>query len=299
MELRQLEAFATVARRASFTRAAEELHLTQPAVTRQIAALEGELGTLLFDRLGKRVTLTEAGNLLLPHAEALLRRTQEAKKAIAALKTGQRGQLRIAAASTLAAYILPPVLMRFRAAFPEIELILRTGLSARVRELVSAGQADVGFVTTEGEEPAIDPQLEVRPLGGYETCLVVPLSHPLATQRCVTAAALASEPLLAMEPGTSLRTYTERLLSALGIAATPTLELDSVETIKRLVEAGLGVALLPRAAVEQEEAVGRLRAITLPPTPIPSRGIALICHRQRTRFPALQAFLALAAGDGS
>lgn len=291
MELRQLEAFVTVARRASFTRAAEELHLTQPAVTRQIAALESELGALLFDRLGKSIQLTGAGETLLGYAEHILRLTDEAQDALEELAAGRAGRISIGAASTLATYVLPPLLTQFRQEHPGIELSLRTGLSARVRELVLSGVVDIGLVTTEGEPAQQDGVLLSESLGVYETVLAVPPSHALATQPTATVTELSGEPLLAMTTGTNLRTYAEHILADAGVAASVTMELDSVEAIKRMVEAGLGVSLLPRVAIASEVAVGRLVALTLTGIPLPERHIVVLRRRDKHISAPLHAFI--------
>ena len=293
MELRQLEAFVTVARRASFTRAAEELHLTQPAVTRQIAALESELGALLFDRLGKSIQLTGAGETLLGYAEHILRLTDEAQDALEELAAGRAGRISIGAASTLATYVLPPLLTQFRQEHPGIELSLRTGLSARVRELVLSGVVDIGLVTTEGEPAQQDGVLLSESLGVYETVLAVPPSHALATQPTATVTELSGEPLLAMTTGTNLRTYAEHILADAGVAASVTMELDSVEAIKRMVEAGLGVSLLPRVAIASEVAAGRLVALTLTGIPLPERHIVVLRRRDKHQSGPLSSFLAL------
>lgn len=291
MELRQLEAFVTVARRTSFTRAAGELHLTQPAVTRQIAALEAELGALLFDRLGKSIQLTGAGETLLGYAEHILRLTDEAQDALEELAAGRVGRIAIGAASTLATYVLPPLLTQFRQEHPGIELSLRTGLSARVRELVLSGVVDIGLVTTEGEPAEQEGVLVSESLGVYETVLAVPPGHKLATQATATVTELTGEPLLAMTAGTNLRTYAEHVLADAGVAASVTMELDSVEAIKRMVEAGLGVSLLPRVAIATEVAAGRLVALTLTGIPLPERHIVVLRRRDKHQTAPLLAFL--------
>ncbi len=293
MELRQLEAFVTVAQLASFTKAARVLHLTQPAVTRQVAALESELGTLLFDRLGKKIQLTSAGEALLPRAEALLQGVEEARRAVAEVAAGTTGKLTIAASSTLAAYVVPKLLRAFQAAHPGIELALRTGLSAQVRELVRTGAADVGLATTEGEsQEETSGPLELHRLGRYETVLVVPPGHRLARHAHAAPGDLAGEPLLAMEPGTNLRAFVDRLLAHSGVEARITMELDSVEAIKRMVEAGIGVTLLPKVAAESEAEAGRLVALPLSGVPLPDREILLLWRKDRNRSTILRAFLA-------
>lgn len=292
MELRQIEAFATVARVKSFTRAASVLHLTQPAVTRQIAALEESLGASLFDRLGRTVRLTAAGEAFLPRAEALLQGAGDARRAVREVARGDSGKLTLAASSTLAAYVVPGILREFRCAHPGIELALRTGLSAQIRELVRTGLADVGLVTTEGEPllAEVGP-LEVHRLGRYETALVVPPGHPLAQNPSATPADLAGESLLAMEPGTNLRAFVDRLLTLGGVSARITMELDSVEAIKRMVEAGMGVALLPRIAAQSEAEAGRLVALPLSGVALADREILLLWRKDHSKNSILRAFL--------
>src|SRR5262245_17635114 len=135
MELRQLQVFARIAALGSITRAAEELYLTQPAVSRSLSALERELGTRLFDRLARRVVLTAAGHALLSYAEQMLQMAEGAARAVADVRSGDAGRLRLAASSTAATYVLPQVIGRFRDAHPNVELTVLTGGSADVAEM--------------------------------------------------------------------------------------------------------------------------------------------------------------------
>lgn len=290
MELRQLETFLCVARRRSFTRAAEELHLTQPAVTRQIAALEAELKTPLFDRLGKSVPLTAAGEMLLRYAGQILRLAADAQEAVAEVGLGASGRLAVGASTTLATYVLPGVLTRFRAAHPGVDVTIRTGVSAHITGLVLSGGVDLGLVTNEG---LTDTVLSLEPLGEYETVLVTPPGHPLTQHDTVTALALVGQPLLLMEPGTNLRHYVDQLFASTGVVLTPTMELDSVETIKRMVEVGLGISLLPRVAVETEVAAGTLVARSLVEAEKFQRSMALAWRPDKFRTAAMEAFIAL------
>jgi DNA-binding transcriptional LysR family regulator len=167
MDLHQLAAFEAVARERSFTRAAESLFLTQPAVTRQVAALEAELKTRLFDRLGRSVRLTTSGEALRRYADAILRLVREAEQAVADVGTGIAGRLTLGASDTLATYVLPPLLRAFRRAHPGVEIAIHTGVSADVLEMVAANRVDLGLVT-RGETVG-DPRLEVTILADYET----------------------------------------------------------------------------------------------------------------------------------
>lgn len=289
MELYQLEAFEAVVAQRSFTRAAETLCLTQPAVTRQIAALEAELKTRLFDRLGRTVQMTAAGEALHRYAEAVIRLVREAEHAVADIEMGAAGRLAVGASSTLATYVLPPLLRRFREAYPRVEITIHTGVSAQVLEMVRANEADIGLVTAETH----DRVLQATVLADYATVVVLPPIHPLASRATVRAADLAGSPLILMEAGTNLRTYVDRLLNAAGVEEQVTLELDNVEAIKRMIQADLGISLLPEVAVSAEVAEGRLAALKLTDVPHANRHIALVHRRDKYLTAALQAFLSL------
>ena len=293
MELHQLQAFEAVVAHRSFTRAAEALHLTQPAVTRQIAALEAELRTRLFERLVRSVQMTAAGEVLHRYAQAIVRLAQEAQHAVADIHAGAAGRLAVGASSTLATYVLPPLLRRFRGAHPAIEISIHTGASAQVLEMVRANEADVGLVTGDVH----DRVLAATALADYETCVVVPPAHPLAARRSVSAAELAGSPLILMEAGTNLRTYVDRLLSAAGVEEQVAMELDSVEAIKRMIEADLGISLLPEVSVRAEVASGRLHALTLADVPRAHRRIALVHRRDKYLSATLRAFLQLVQAE--
>ncbi|HZT42307.1 MAG TPA: LysR family transcriptional regulator [Chthonomonadaceae bacterium] len=289
MELYQLEAFEAVISHGSFTRAAEALYLTQPAVTRQIAALEAELQTRLFDRLGRTVHLTAAGEALHRYAEAIVRLVQEARHAIADIEAGSAGRLAVGASSTLATYVLPPLLRRFRESHPRVEISVHTGVSAQVLEMVRANEVDIGLVTSEVHDPALQATI----LADFATCVVVPPTHPLAARRSVSAAELAGSPLILMEAGTNLRAYVDRLLGAAGVEEQVTMELDNVEAIKRMIQADLGISLLPEVAVSLEVQDGRLVALDLTDVPHANRHITLTHRRDKYLTTAVQAFLHL------
>jgi DNA-binding transcriptional LysR family regulator len=295
LELHQLEAFEAVILHGSFTRAAEALFLTQPAVTRQIAALEAELRTPLFDRLGRSVRLTAAGEALHRYAEQMIRLSREAKDAVSDIAAGASGRLDVGASNTLATYVLPPLLRRFRETHARIEIAINTGVSARIVEMVREGRVDIGLVTTEAGTG--DRQLQTTLLADYETCAVLPPGHPLTVRHRVRAADLEGIPLILMETGTNLRTYVDRLLSSAGVAEQIAMELDNVEAIKRMIEADLGVSLLPRVSVQAEVSAGRLSALPLTGVPRGHRRIALVHRRDKYLSASLQAFIALLVAE--
>lgn len=293
MELRQLESFVLLAELRSFTRAAEALSLTQPAVTRQVAALEQELHTRLLERMGRRVRLTAAGEVLLPYARTMVRLVEEAVRAVSDVSSGTAGRLAVGVNSTTATYLLPPLLRRFRETHPGVELSIHTGVSAQIAELVQAGSVDLGLVT--GSHAHAD--LVATPLAEYETGVVVYPEHPLAQSSPrggeaagVCAADLAGSPLILMEQGTNLRSYVDRLLSAAGMEEQVSLELDNVEAIKKMIEAGLGISLLPLFSVQAEVDAGRLVALPLAGVPGAHRGLSVLYRKDKYLSAAIRAF---------
>ncbi len=289
MELHELHAFEAVAKYRSFTRAAEALYLTQPAVTRQIGSLEAKLRTRLFERLGRTVRLTAAGEVLHRYTTEILRLAAEAESAVGDVATGAAGRLAVGASSTAATYVLPQYLRKFRENWPGVELSIHTGTSAQVVEMIVGGAVDVGVVTGYREQPGL---VEI-PLADYATGVVVYPEHSLAAdgRRTVKAAELAGSPLILMEEGTNLRTYVDRLLSSAGVEERVTMELDNVEAIKKMIEARLGISLLPLVTVESEVRAGRLIALTLADVPKAQRRITAIHRRDKFLSAALTAFL--------
>ena len=289
MELHELQAFEAVAKYCSFTQAADALYLTQPAVTRQIASLEAKLKTRLFERLGRSVKLTAAGEVLRQYSVEILRLCAEAHAAVADVASGAAGRLAVGASSTTATYVLPQFLRRFRESCPGVELSVSTGPSAQVAEMVLGGSVDVGVITGYRKHAGL---VEI-PLADYATGVVVFPEHPLAAKAsgAVTAADLAGCPLILMEEGTNLRTYVDRLLSAAGVEERVTMELDNVEAIKKMIEARLGISLLPLVTVEAEVEAGRLTALTLADVPNAQRRITAIYRQDKYLSAALRSFL--------
>ena len=293
MELNQLETFVAVAAHGSFTRAAVAINLTQPAVTRQIAALEAELRTRLFDRLGRTVRLTSAGQTLHQYADRIVSLASEARHAVEEVGEGVAGRLAVGASSTLATYVLPGLLRQFRECHPRIEISVHTGISSRVLEMVTENEADLGLVTAEVHSRL----LTSLDLADYETRVVLPPNHPLAIRRSLRAVDLAGHPLILMESGTNLRTYVDRLLSAAGVAEQVTLELDNVEAIKRMIEAGLGISMLPEVAVRSEVDTGRLCALRLADMPQAHRQIRLVHRHDKYIGASMRSFINLTTGS--
>lgn len=288
----QLRTFQAVARLCSFSRAAVELNLTQPAVSAQVAALERTLGARFFDRLGRRVALTPSGEALLGAADEILARLDNLTRELRDLEGVRSGTLSVGASQVVGVYILPGILATFRREFPGIELIVRVESARRIGEMVAAGELDVGLVGegAVGEEP----RLERRAVHRDELLVIVPRGHVLADLPSVPAANLARLPfLLPRLDSASSRSLIEQL-AAEGIRLESVLELGNVGAVKRAVEAGLGISVVSRFAVQRELDDGRLRPVRVAGLDL-QRKIALCWPRGRTPSPACAAFMDLAA----
>jgi DNA-binding transcriptional LysR family regulator len=291
MTFRQLEVFLAVARAASFRRAAEVLHLSQPALSQHVRELETDLGTRLFDRLGRAVHLTEAGRVLQEHAIRLFSSVTDARRAIADLQGLQRGTLTIGASTTPGIYVLPGVLGVFRQRHPGIDVTLHLGNSEQVESRVRAGEFDFGLVGDQGANPAEEG---LAASVADELVLVVSPGHAWARRRDIRPDELAAQPLLLREPGSATRQVTERALAGVGVSYRAGMVLPHTEAIKQGVLAGLGVAFLSIHAIKGELATGRLRALRVRGLRI-VRHFHLIHHERRRLSAAARAFMELLA----
>ncbi|MBC8077030.1 MAG: LysR family transcriptional regulator [Chloroflexales bacterium] len=286
MDTRQLVTFRTVARTLHFTRAAEALGYVQSSVTAQVQGLERELGAQLFDRLGKQVRLTAAGERLLRYADQILRLVDEARVAVAE-GDAPAGILTIGAPETLCAYRLPPVIAAFRAAYPRVRLIFRPGISSQLRRDVLDGRLDLAFLL---DQQAPTHQLHHEALLAEPLLMLAPAQHPLAGRSTLKLHDIQDETIMLTEAGGSYRMLLEAALAAAHLRPI-TLEFASVEALKQCVIASLGIALLPQMAVVAELRDGLLRALPLSPVTQPL-ATQIVWHRERWQPLALQAFIA-------
>ena len=265
MEIDQVAAFVTIVRRGGFTRAASTLHLSQPAVSRRLHLLEREVGAPLFERMRSGVVLTEAGQAFLPHAEALLASLRDGIEAVAALQRADRGTLTLAVVGTLASTALTERLRRFREAYPEVRLHLRTALSQEVSALIRRGDATLGL--RYDTDP--HPELVAEHIHDEPMVPVCSTHHRLARARRMDAKALAGEAWITFpaRAGSSGEPYASALtqrLAAAGLHAAEIIPIDSLTAQKRMVEAGFGLALLPESSVDEELRTGTLRVLKIP-----------------------------------
>ena len=259
MDIAKLRIFATVARLGNFTRAAELLYLTQPTVSQQIAALEAQLGAPLIERLPRRLRLTPAGAALLPYAEQILALADEAAEAARAAAGLADRTLRLGAGHTLATYLLPDLLSRYRELYPQRLTRISVGNTAELLALVAADAVELALVGS----PAEHAKLAITAFMHDRLVVIVAPDDPWAARNAIAIDELRDRTLLTREPGSALHATVERLLGSATLAGDGVILLGETEAIKRSVEAGLGVALVQGIAVEREVAAGNLCALAL------------------------------------
>jgi len=282
----QLEAFVQVAARHSFSRAAEALHLTQPSITARIQALERELGEEMFERAGRTVRLTDAGTIFLPYAKRMLQMLREAKEGVEEVRGVQAGRLRLGSALTISTYVLPRILRTFHSHYPGVEVIVHTGRSEQVLNMLLGDEVQVGLVRS-----LMHPDVETVDLYDDKVILVANPDHPFAARRQATIEEVGSQPVILADRGSSYYGLIHDLFRQAGVVPNVAMEMDSMEATKRMVEEGIGIALLPRVCLERELKQGLLAEVAISNAPAISRQIALIYRKSRKQGRTVQAFL--------
>jgi DNA-binding transcriptional LysR family regulator len=282
---RQLQAFTSVAAHGSVRRAAEALHLTQPALSMALAELERQLDTPLFDRERGRLFLSTRGRELLPLAQEILERMQDLQQRAGSGAEALAGELRLGASNTVGNYLVRDLLGEFVAAHGEVSVQLRVANTRSIVDQVLNHALDLGCV----EGPVGHRQLEALAWREDALAVCVRPDHPLAARRRLRAADFEGTRWILREPGSAMRAQSERALAVLP-AVRVVLEMGQVEAIKQAVAAGLGMALLPRIALDDALAAGRLAVLSTPFLDL-SRPLSLVMHRDRYRGPVMLAFL--------
>ncbi len=262
IQLVQVEGFLEVARRGSVSRAADALFVTQPTLTARLHSLERELGASLFVRTPHGMRLTEAGRAWVPFAERALRALVDGRDVLEQVKTASAGHLMIGAAPAVSTYILPGLLEQFVAAHPRVELSVRTGHSEDIVDLVLRDEVQVGL-----GRAIRHPELELRPFHTEELVLVCAPDHPFSKRRSVIMEEVAGEKLIMFDLTSSYYEITHAAFLSAGVKLRGLMELDSIEAAKKMVERGLGVALLPRTAVAREVEGKTLRLVRMKDAP--------------------------------
>jgi DNA-binding transcriptional LysR family regulator len=259
LNLHHLRVFASVAEQGSFTRAATALRLSQPAVSKAVGELERQTGMPLFERAGRATRLTGAGDALFARARELFAVAQTAEDELRALRGLEGGVLRVGASTTIATYLLPPYLARFREAHPGVALRVSSANTRAIARALLERRLDVALV----EGPVSHPRIEVLSWRDDELVVIAPVTHRLAQRRSIRLSAIAGEAFIVREPGSGTRRVAERALAAQGVEIVVALQLGSTEAIKQAVAAGLGLAFVSRFAVADQVALGRLAAVSV------------------------------------
>ena len=289
MILSKLKTFHTVARLGSFTRAAEALFLTQPAVSLQIKDLENEYRTPLLERVGRTVRLTPAGEALMPYVEAILASAKQSQEALAALRSSTAGHIRIGATGLSGVHMLPELIAEFKGRCPECHIHVVLNYALQLRRMILANELDLGIMGSD-QRSLREPGLLEQPLIRDEIVVVVDSGHRWAERKSVGARELPEEKLI-MPPRTSLtRQIVDRTLEKKGLALTVEYEISRTSLIKRMVEHKLGVSLLCRSEIRRETQAGWLCGIPLAGVQIPRR-VVVVYHRDKPLSPALRMFI--------
>ena len=282
MDLNQLHTFQLVASCKSFSKAAEKLHLTQPAVTLQIKHLEEELGGLLIERLGHSLALTPAGEELLKFTRQILNLTEQALISVRQFSMA-RGRLTIGAGTTNTIFRLPGVLQLYHRNYPQIEIRIRNGDSELITRLVYENTIDLGLVTT------INPGLNLKIFPLFEDRIL--LVAPKDSYSEISIHELESESLILFRAGSGFRHFLEEKFRECRFTPKVTMELESIEAIIRLVESGLGLAFLPESAVQGELASGALQRVAFKGWEFVTRQTFLIYRHDKYLTWPIKAFL--------
>lgn len=289
MEDHKLKVFCTVAETKSFSKTSEIIHLTQPAVSLQIQALEEMYETKLFDRSSSKVTLTPAGEVLYKYAKDILALYVSAEKVIGEMTGLVKGSITIGAGSTIGNYLLPSVISDFRRAHPKIKVHLFVANMQRVIELLNAGNISLGLV--EGDVKR--QKMVVEKLISDELLVIVPTHHPWAKRKDVSVAELIDEPFILREAGSGTRQTIEKFFARHGI--TPqnmkvSMVLGSTQAIKEAVENGLGVSIISRWSARKELRFGTLHTLNFKEEKM-VRNFSLLTHRNSVSSHAVEEFL--------
>lgn len=285
---RRLQVFYTVAKQLSFTKAAELLYMTQPAVTFQIKQLEEHFNTRLFERSHSKITLTPAGEVALDYAERILNLSTEMETRLGELTGQVSGTLLVGASTTIAEYMLPRLLGDFKAKYPQVHARLTVANSETIEHKVADHTLDVGLI----EAPSQTPALTSTVCCNDELVVICSPRHEIAKMDSITSAQLAELPYVSRESGSGTREVVDEYFRTnklqpedLHIA----MELGSREAIKGAVEAGLGIAIVSRSTIQKELKLGDLVAVPLHPRLI--RPLSLVYAKEKFRSRLLQSFL--------
>jgi DNA-binding transcriptional LysR family regulator len=281
VSLRQLRVFQAVAAERNFSRAGERIGLTQPAVSRAVTELEGQLGLRLFDRTTREVAPTEAGRSLAGHLDRLIDELETALLDVQGMATDRRGRVRVASSPTLSANLMPACISAAAQRLPGVELVLLDRVQQDGLGSIRAGEVDFGAVI----DPADADDLHCETILREPFCLVCPADHPLAQRGAVPWRALAEHPLVLLDHASGSRRLIDQALARHGVRPQVAQQLGHPTTVFRMVDAGLGVGVLPRLALAPADTAGLAVRDLVPRV---DRAVVLAHRRNRTLSPRAQ-----------
>jgi DNA-binding transcriptional LysR family regulator len=292
MNLHHLRVFYEAAKRQNFTRAADKLCITQPAVTAQVRALEEALDLKLFRREKRQVVISDAGALLLRYAQRIFDLEEEMERALGQVRGGKRAMLRVATTKTYARYVMPELISRYREAHPRVKLVLDEGSSLEVCRALQEQRDELGIVAAGPEAKG----LTLLPFRDEPVCLFAAPEHPLARRGAIRFEDLDGQLIIMREEGSSLHRLVKARLQERGVSPVVLLQTSNSDLIKEMVQKGQGVAFLVRSAVEEDVRLGRLTVV-----PILDEKLSLqihVAHADGTALsPPALAFLHILEGE--
>lgn len=277
MNFNYLKVFRAAAKNLNYSRAAEELYISQPTVSIQVKKLEEELGLDLFEQFGKKIYLTQAGELLYSYANKIFALAEDAKATIEELKGLKAGRLLIGASTTPGIYLLPAIIASFQETYPNLEISLEISNTHAVQERLLANQLDLGIV---GEELLVDPNLHVEALTEDELVIIAAPNNPLTAGKPVVMQDVLDQRLILRERGSSTREVLEEKIREIGGRLKVSMQLGSVEAIKQAVAANLGISVVSKFAIALEVSTGVLQTLTVPGLHL-ARQINLVYHKDK------------------
>jgi DNA-binding transcriptional LysR family regulator len=292
VNLYHLNTFLAVARSTSFTRAAEDLHLTQPTVSSGVSELEQSLGVKLFNRSGRSISLTMEGRLLVSYAEQIQDLATEAQDRIHHREVEPGESFRFGAIDAAVIYLLPEILEAYHSRFPQVNISVQVDASRFLVEEVLSGRSEFGVISL----PYSHPKIETLPLHEDAMPLVVGSGHPLAKRKRVRLEEVAQETLILFHEGSVSRKPVDEHLAEVGLTPGRVMEMSSPEAMRKLVESGVGVSCLPWQTVRESVEEGTLKVLRVVGVDL-SRQIGLVWRKGRYFSPAIQAFLDLVVGQ--
>jgi len=290
MNFNQLRIFYSVAKNNSFTLAAKELFLTQPAVSIQIHLLEDDYGVKLFNRSGKGITTTEEGNLLFSYAERIFNLSDEMEEALRQTKSLERGRLKIGSSRTIGSYYLPQLFEIFKLKYPDIEIQMDIGNSSQVIEGILSFQNDVGFVGID----YFHKNLVLKPFIKERLVLITPPDHELTHKKVISFKELNGQKMIMREKGSGTMELIKQELIKNKVSVETVMELGSNEAIKRAVEARLGVSIISNNVVKREKDQGRIKVLHFTNNKDIIRYFYIIHHKDKYLSDLLKTFLDVA-----